>query len=385
MPSPASADPFKAKVTWVDLSNLLLDMGNPRFGVHADQSSSQAKLLDMIVDEYGVDDVLSSIAVNGYFEAEPLVGVQDSTIKGKVKIKEGNRRLAACLILADDLRAKGHARRVKEFQEIQAKAKKPPITALPVILLESEAAITAYLGVRHIVSAKQWDASAKARWVAGIVEQGVPLSDLQRMLGDQFRTVPRILVGHYFVKQLVDNNLFMPSESRRRGRGSNPEFPFSWVYTALGYGAIKNWLGLADKDLEQPRPRLIKSAKESEAAKLMTFLFGNSSQNIEAAINDSRQIADLAKVIAVPEGLRHLERGKKVEEVLELLQPPSERVINHLDDARDILTQAFSPLAAGEIHQKEARKLEGPSDAVLKLAARIREEIRNLIFPGDKG
>ncbi len=152
------------------LSDLLLDMSNPRFGSHANQSKEQAKLLDMIVVEYGVNDVLSSIAVNGYFTAEPLVGLRAEN--GKIRIKEGNRRLAACLILADDPRASGHARLAKTFREVQANAKRDPIVELPVIVLESEGAITAYLGVRHIVSAKQWDASAKAQWVANTVESG---------------------------------------------------------------------------------------------------------------------------------------------------------------------------------------------------------------------
>lgn len=371
------------KVEFFHLSDLLLDMSNPRFGSHAEQSKEQAKLLDMIVDEYGVDDVLSSIAVNGYFTAEPLVGMRAEN--GKIRIKEGNRRLAACLILGDDPRAKGHVRRAKNFQEIQKDAKQEPIVTLPVIVLESESAITAYLGVRHIVSAKQWDASAKAQWVANVVESGVSLSELKRMLGDEFNTVPRILEGHYFVKQLVDENRFIPSESRRRGRGSNPEFPFSWLYTALGYGAIRQWLGLEDRNAENMQSKPIPPQKMDDAAKLPVFLFGNSGKNKAAAIEDSRQIAELARVIAAPDGLRHLERGKNVTEVLELLQPPTVRVINHLDDARDILTQALAPLMAGEINREQARELEIPSDAVIKLATNIRNEIKKIIFDSSEG
>ncbi len=371
------------KVEFFHLSDLLLDMSNPRFGSHAEQSKEQAKLLDMIVDEYGVDDVLSSIAVNGYFTAEPLVGMRAEN--GKIRIKEGNRRLAACLILGDDTRAKGHVRRAKNFQEIQKDAKQEPIVTLPVIVLESESAITAYLGVRHIVSAKQWDASAKAQWVANVVESGVSLSELKRMLGDEFNTVPRILEGHYFVKQLVDENRFIPSESRRRGRGSNPEFPFSWLYTALGYGAIRQWLGLEDRNAENMQSKPIPPQKMDDAAKLPVFLFGNSGKNKAAAIEDSRQIAELARVIAAPDGLRHLERGKNVTEVLELLQPPTVRVINHLDDARDILTQALAPLMAGEINREQARELEIPSDAVIKLATNIRNEIKKIIFDSSEG
>ncbi len=122
-----------------------------------------------------------------------------------------------------------------------------------------------------------------------------------------------------------------------------------------------------------------------DAAKLPVLLFGNSEKNKEAAIEDSRQIADLARVIAAPDGLRHLERGKKVTEVLELLQPPTDRVINHLDNARDILTQALAPLMAEEITREQARELEVPSDAVTKLASNIRNEIKKLLFDSGEG
>ena len=56
----------------VRLADLLLDADNPRFG-QQDAGGSQAELLDHLVQKFGVDDVLSSLSVNGYFEAEPMV------------------------------------------------------------------------------------------------------------------------------------------------------------------------------------------------------------------------------------------------------------------------------------------------------------------------
>lgn len=59
------------------LADLLLDADNPRFGGQQVGLVDQVKVLDHIVASYGVDDVLSSLAVNGYFLAEPLVGRED--------------------------------------------------------------------------------------------------------------------------------------------------------------------------------------------------------------------------------------------------------------------------------------------------------------------
>ena len=53
------------------LEKLDFDAQNPRFGRSANQARSQREILDYIVQDFGIDDVLSSIAVNGYFLAEP--------------------------------------------------------------------------------------------------------------------------------------------------------------------------------------------------------------------------------------------------------------------------------------------------------------------------
>ncbi len=89
------------QVTYVELAQLDFDAGNPRFGRTADAPRSQTEILDFIVNEFSVDDVLSSIAVNGFFVAEPLICREQDT-GSRLTVVEGNRRLAACLILAND-------------------------------------------------------------------------------------------------------------------------------------------------------------------------------------------------------------------------------------------------------------------------------------------
>ena len=86
------------------------------------------------------------------------------------------------------------------------------------------------------------------------------LEDVGQMIGDQHRTVARLLKGYYFVNQLQDSGRFTPRDSYRRGRGSNPEYPFSWVYTALGFKPIRDWLQLTilekDRSLRRSRARV---------------------------------------------------------------------------------------------------------------------------------
>src|SRR3989442_11252725 len=95
----------KKEIVPLPLYELHLDPDNPRFGMMAGRFSNETDILDFIVEQFGVQDVLSSIAVNGYFSSEPILA-RRKIAHGPLEVAEGNRRLVACLILAGDPRAK---------------------------------------------------------------------------------------------------------------------------------------------------------------------------------------------------------------------------------------------------------------------------------------
>ena len=339
------------------LSQLHLDANNARLGAKAGQFRNESEILDSIVDDFGVDDVLSSLAVNGYFEAEPLVGVRIGD--DQIRIAEGNRRLAACLILSGDSRARNQTKRTTEYQALQTKHKRDAIERIPVRILSDTKSLLSYLGVRHIAASQPWDSYAKAAWVAKVLETSdLTLEDVGQMIGDQHRTVARALEGFYMVNQLKNTARFVPGESLRPGRGSNPEYPFSWVYTTLGFSPVRAWLGLEELSQEGRDKEPLKGKnKLDEGSVLLTMLFGNKSKGVSPAISDSRQIADLARAIGNPESRRLLKRGKSVAEVEFLLKPAKERVADSLLDAQEALKNAVTPLSEGEINGEAAEDL----------------------------
>lgn len=368
------------KVTLVPLTDLHLDSHNPRLGGQAEGVTKEYLILDKIVEEFGVDDVLSSIAVNGYFQAEPVIGMRGKAGAG-ITIKEGNRRLAACLILSGDPRAKNQEKRTREFKSILDKHGREPISKIPVIVYEKAAdskRLLSYLGVRHIAASQPWDSFAKAAWIASVLESGeLTLNDVSTMIGDQHRTVARLLEGYYFTKQLEDAGRFNPKDSQRRGRGSNPEYPFSWVYTVLGYKPVREWLELDDVK-EEASPKPIKKAKLGDATDLMGFIFGDKSKSKPAVISDSREISDLAIAVGDPEGRELLRRGKSVKEVVELSRSAIDRVNSGLMDAQESLTKVLLPISQAEISSKEAQNLIDPSKKVRALANDVSEKIFGL-------
>jgi hypothetical protein len=364
------------------LASLHFDPANPRLVGYVSDRSSEVEILNTIVDLFGIDDVLSSIAVNGYFDAEPMVGLRDPD-EDSVRIVEGNRRLAACLILAGDPRARDQAKRTRDFQVIQNERGRKPVTHVPVLLYDESAyseALLPYLGVRHIAASQPWDSYAKAAWVAKVLKKGrFSLETVSQMIGDQHRTVARLLEGYYFVNQLIESGRFNPQDSLRRGRGSNPEYPFSWVYTALGFSPVRKWLGL--EDLTEGRKKSpIPKGKADDAGELMIFLLGNKSRKREPAISDSRQIADLAIALGDPERRDMLRLGKTIEEIVALSRPVAERMSEGLFNAQEALKSVLVPLSQGEITEEQARPLDSPSKKVKWLAVEVHKKIVSLIL-----
>ena len=372
------------KVNRIQLKDLLLDDTDPRFGFQ-DRAAGQEQILDLIVEKFGVDDVLSSLAVNGYFDAEPLV-CRKTPDSRKAVVVEGNRRLAACLIIAGDERASNQDRRSADFSTLWNDHGRPPIDPVPAITFaageeEQETAILSYLGVRHFASAQPWDSCAKAAWVARVVEDNaLDVRDVSKMLGDRHRTVVRMLEGYYLVQQLAKTGHFNQRDSIRRGRGSVTDYPFSWVYTVLGYRTVRDFLELGDGD---PRPDPVDDDNLDKASLLLRSMFGDRSRGRDAAIDDSWQLGDLAAIFADRDKVRLLEQGKDLAEIEELTQPITKRLSSGLGDVLDTLRDLAARLSEQSIPQETATDLLSDSGRVRKLAVDLDRRLQEIARGGD--
>lgn len=369
-PRAPSQEPANAvesrKVDYVSITNLDFDAENPRFGRSAREQRTQTEILDFIVNDFGVDDVLSSISVNGYFVAEPLI-CREQDKGDRLTVVEGNRRLAACLILAEDPRAKNQQRRIEQYKRLREENDRSIFKKVPVIRFkrhEREKDLLSYLGVRHIAASQGWDSYAKAAWIARVVENNqLTLKEIALMTGDQHRTVRRLLEGYYFINQLIDDGKFIPESSLRKGRGSNPEFPFSWIYTLFGYPPARKFVGMP----EEPEERPIAAAKISDASTLLVAMFGDKQAGRSAAINDSRQIGNLAAVLSDPEKVSLLQKGKSVDDIEYETQPIEIKLRDGLTDCKAILGDIVAALDATP-----------PSESVAAAIAPLAKQVSNL-------
>lgn len=372
----------RRRIEDLHLESLLLDHNNPRFG-KKEHGLSQEKILDHIVFKFGVDDVLSSLAVNGYFDSEPLVCRRNAD-PDKYVVLEGNRRLVACLILARDPRARNHEKRSNNFGELWKKSGTPNIDPVPAIVFgrdEQQKGLLSYLGVRHIASSQPWDSYAKAAWVAQVVETGeLDVESVAQMIGDQYRTINRLLQGYYVVQQLIGEGKFVPQDSVRSGRGSVTEYPFSWVYTILGYATVQKFLDIA-ADAADPRP--IPPERLDAGGLLLKSMFGDKSRGRNSSVGDSRQLGLLAGVFASVEKVQLLEQGKTVDEIETQTQPIGQRLSNGLGSVREILGGLIAGLSENEIEHEDAEGLLPMSGGTRKMAISLDGSLREIALGKD--
>jgi hypothetical protein len=371
-----------SKVELVPLGDLDLDSKNPRFGAQAGRSTTQIAILDTIVRDFEISDVLSSISVNGFFPEEPLVGIREKN--GRVRIVEGNRRLAACLIIANDPRAKNQGKRIEYANELCAQYKSQPPQRIPVVLASDDKRLWAYLGVRHIAASQPWDSYAKAVWIDGTLASGrIGAEDLIEMLGDQHRTVARSLEGYRVVKQAEELGAFSPAQSMRRGRGSNPDYPFSWVYTALGFKPFRDYLGM-EPTASHSNAKPFDKKKAENAATFFRLLFGDSNSNAPPAIADSRKLPLLARAITMPAVRRRLEKGDSLESIEQLMKPGKERLEGYFEEARTQLTSALGLLTEGELEEGDVEGVVSLASSVHSLARSAHEKAKSYGANGEQ-
>lgn len=363
----------------VPLKNLLLDTNNPRFGVERGERANQKDILDFIVENFGISDVINSLAYNGYFEAEPLIARDNED--GTFTVVEGNRRLSACLILAGSERAKNQLKIRSSVHKTSGWSEET--TELPVQVYkkgEDTLKLHAYLGVRHIMSAKAWDSYSKATWIHDVISDGqMTLEQICEVTGDKNRTIKRLLEGYYVINQLKNQGLFKPENSLRKGRGSNPEFPFSWVYTLIDYSPVRREMGLDEFQPKNQNP--IKKDKEVSASKILTYMFGDKSKGLPPAINDSRQLGALANAIDDSQKREMLSSGKTVDQIEELTKPPIDQFSHALIEVKENLSLALSIVSAGQLSSQETEELLPRTKEVANLSATLYKAIRDSTEP----
>ena len=235
-------------IDWEPIGNLLLDPENPRLP-EVLQGKSQKDILRYIARNEAVEDLMSAIGRNGFFAGEPLVVYRNtSDPKGKLRVIEGNRRLASVLLLRDPA-LYAERRSLKEIADESPKANKPD--ELPTIRVDERNDALPYLGSRHIVGVKSWEPLQKARYMYQLFSA----TKSNSAPSERYRDVAsRIGSGNRrdYIKKNLDA-LAVFDEMKRSDFYGDEEtdesnFSFGVLYTALAAKPIAGYVGVIKYD-----------------------------------------------------------------------------------------------------------------------------------------
>ena len=358
--SATSGEVFDAPV-----EELLLDVSNPRLA-SGSGGETQEDLLRVLWTEMAVDEVAFSIAANGFFREEPLLVIPGDEVKGgkgKYIVVEGNRRMAAVLLLRDaKLREK---LKVTELPTIDSN-RRAELNHIPVFIYPNRESLWTFCGFRHINGAKPWDAYSKAQYVATVHEQYlVPLDELAKKIGDRHATVKRLYRGFKVLEQ-AENKAGFSKEDRVRNR-----FYFSHLYTATDQIEFQKFLGIdAEKSL---KPNPVPPSKLPVLKELMVYLYGQRSTGKEPLVRtQAPDLNTLREVIGKQSSLSAIRSGLSLERAFEISIGDERRFRESLTRAKEELQQARATVTPGYSGEEDLH--ETISD-IVTLAGKIKEDM----------
>ena len=144
----------------LDVNDLEFDEQNPRLPTRL-LNTGRGEIIKYLARQTGIENLMTSIGENGFFPGEAIVVTHLEVVEvDKYTVIEGNRRLAALLLLQDPTRA-GNMPKIK----VAAQRAKYKPTEAPAYIADSRGDTLQYLGFRHISGAQRWDPLAKARYL----------------------------------------------------------------------------------------------------------------------------------------------------------------------------------------------------------------------------
>jgi hypothetical protein len=281
-----------------------------------------------------VVEVAMSIAYSGYFEYEPLF--VEKTTNGKYVVIEGNRRLAAVLLLTDpDLRKKLKATDLPQVDPERLKS----LSTLPAIVTTRKD-IWRYLGFKHVNGPSTWGSYAKAQYIAHVHNiYKVPLGDIAAQIGDYNSTVERMYRGLMIIEQAETARVFARQDV------DASKFHFNYIYTGMDYPGIKSFIGL-NKTTSSKTP--VPKDRVKELGELLGWLYGKKSGDKPSLIKSQNpDLRRLDGVLQTERGISALRTGLPLQVAEDISLGDDNIFRRSLQDAKQGLQRALGTLTTG--------------------------------------
>ncbi len=340
----------------VDL--LRLDARNPRIQ-QVGKGLDQRQILELLWREYSVDEVALSIAQNGFFSHEPLFVAEEN---GQLVVVEGNRRLAAVLILLDQaLREDLRATNIPEISENLANE----LAELPVIHCQRRD-IWQYVGFKHVNGPQVWNSLAKAEYIAWVKNDlGTELAEIASTIGDTHSTVARLYRAYMALKQAEDAGVYNREQRTKR------HFSFSHLYTGLDYQGIREFTRIDDFDSPTEEP--IPQDRLEKFGELCVWLWGDKARGEQALIKSQNpDLRQLDETLKYEEGITALRAGYGLQRSLDIARGDTALFREALLMAKQSLQDARAKVVTGYSGEAD---LSREIDEIVTLADALYEDM----------
>jgi hypothetical protein len=345
-----------------EVKNLLLDDFNPRLdpSFHGNLAD-QIKIALEFEKKYDIFIVGRSLANNGFFAEEPLIGLEKDH---KIIIVEGNRRLSALKFMTDDDFYNASKAKVRwdEIRKLMV-GNEVDFSQVPVVVHKNREELTAILGFRHIAGTLKWDEIHRAKFINEVIEGHGESADFYlvgREMGSRRDTIRNNYVAYRVYLQAKSFNIST----------EGIEAEFGKFYTALNESKIKNYVGLDTENkvpykLREP----INADKANELKDFISYLYGD--EKNKAVIDDSRELGDLADVLDSKIATEVLNKTRDIEKAKKAIFGDEIILLNTMDETIELFEIILNKITEYSKNAKVISKFKELSD--------IFEEIKNKI------
>lgn len=342
----------------VETDKLNLDWKNPRlaeFGVK--HNTPPREIFKILWDNMALDEIVTSLVAHGFFETEPLIVAKED---GKLVVIEGNRRLAAVMIVRntslveDRLDAMVLARITPELIK--------SLNTLPIIPVDDRKEAWRFVGFKHINGPAKWNSFAKAQHIAQVhKDYKIPLKEIAFQVGDTHNTVQRLYEGMMVIEQAEKEKIFNREDIKKN------RLYFSHLYTALQYEGFRSFLEIGEITKESKSP--IPDKKKPELGELLLWLYGSKKKSVEPVVRTQNpDLRKLERIVSEREALAALRSGATLDAAFELSLPKSAVFEESLFESKRALQKAWSYVNEGY----------NGSDELLKTASTISDLANDL-------
>ena len=316
------------------LTELELDPHNPRLA-REDKGASQERLLELMITQFEVSEVADSIVASGFLPFDPILGYQSPDQAGVIRVREGNRRTAAAVLLREPERAPERYQAVwKALAGRMDSGVRESIEKLDVEVWPSATSkeLNSYIGFRHVNGIRPWPAAEKANFIATLIGSE---SLSYREVADQLGSKPKHIERHYVAYKLSD----LAHEQEIPGAHKMEE-SFGVLIRALQAKGISEFIGVGyTGDPANPKLPLTKGETEN-LVDFMAWTFGT--EDKARLLPDSRQLTQLATIIRSDPAVAYLRRTAepRFEQAWQRAGGETAKLVETLLSAADLLRDA---------------------------------------------